>query len=148
MMNSHENLVLGVLLGAGLMYLLDPDRGRQRRDRVRGGVRHGTTSFGDVGDSIGARARRLRDRFTGAEAAAEAERDGKIEDSVLAARVRSRLGRMVTNPTGVMVSSEHGRVTLRGSIPDEEVRRLIDGVEGVPGVHDVINRLDRRTSPG
>ena len=39
-MNKTFSLVSGATLGAGLMYLLDPDRGRRRRALVRGkGIR-------------------------------------------------------------------------------------------------------------
>jgi osmotically-inducible protein OsmY len=60
------------------------------------------------------------------------------------ARVRSQLGRLVGDPSGIRVSAEHGRVTLRGHAKGGEMGALVEGVQSIPGVHDVINRLEVR----
>ena len=148
-MKNRENLILGMILGAGLMYLLDPDRGRRRRALIRDQVVHGAHEIEDFGGEIASKARHLRNRARGAMAETRSRFvHEEIEDSVLAARVRAHLGRLVAEPGNIQVSAEHGRVTLRGAAPDEEVRGLVDGVQEVPGVHDVINRIRKPESAG
>ncbi|MQA90091.1 MAG: BON domain-containing protein [Gemmatimonas sp.] len=149
-MRNQANLMLGVLFGAGLMYLLDPDRGRRRRALVRDQAVHGGHEVEDIGDGVASKARHLRNRARGAmlEVKNRLARELETNDSVLEARVRSHLGRLVSDPTSVEVSAEHGRVTLRGAAPDQEMRGLIEGVQEVPGVHDVISRLRRQRSKG
>src|SRR5688572_16016960 len=139
-MNKRENLILGMILGAGLMYLLDPDRGRRRRALIRDQMVHGAHEIEDLGGGMASKARHLRNRARGAvlDTKTRLSRE-EVEDSVLAARVRTHLGRLVSDPSTIEVSAEHGRVTLRGAAPNEEVRGLVDGVQDVPGVHDVIN---------
>ncbi|MEX2583309.1 MAG: BON domain-containing protein [Gemmatimonadota bacterium] len=148
-MKGRENLFLGMILGAGLMYLLDPDRGRRRRALIRDQVVHGTNELEDLGEGVASRARHLRNRARGAMIEARTRHNEEaIDDTVLAARVRSELGRLVSTPTSVQVSAEHGRITLRGVAPEQELRSLVDGVQGVPGVHDVINRIESRENAG
>jgi osmotically-inducible protein OsmY len=148
-MRNQENLILGILLGAGLMYLLDPDRGRRRRALIRDQVVHGAHEIEDFGGEVASRARHLRNRARGAmiEVRTRSMQE-EIEDSVLAARIRAELGRLIPDPGSVQVSAEHGRVTLRGAAADQEMRALVDGVQEMPGVHDVINRMRRRESAG
>jgi osmotically-inducible protein OsmY len=148
-MNKRENLILGMILGAGLMYLLDPDRGRRRRALIRDQMVHGAHEIEDLGEGVASRARHLRNRARGALAETRNRFPlEEVDDSVLAARVRSHLGRLVSEPSNIQVSAEHGRVTLRGAAPDQEVRALVDGVQEVPGVHDVINRIRKQESAG
>src|SRR5439155_220983 len=69
-MRHKENTILGFIsgaaIGAGLMYLADPDRGSRRRSGVRDKVAHGFRSFGSVLDK-GVRDLRNRARGTVAE---------------------------------------------------------------------------------
>lgn len=39
-MNNQGQLLMGMVLGAGIMYLLDPDRGKRRRSLVRDQMVH------------------------------------------------------------------------------------------------------------
>jgi hypothetical protein len=148
-MKKQEYLFVGVLVGAGLMYLLDPDRGRRRRALIRDQVVHGAHELEDLGGGLASKARHLRNRTRGAvlETTARFRRD-EVDDPVLEARVRSQLGRMASDSSGITVSAEHGRVTLRGTAPEGEVATLVDSVQNVPGVHDVINRLQARENAG
>ena len=144
-MKNRENLIFGMLLGAGIMYLLDPDRGARRRALIRDQMVHGANELEGLGGGMASKARHFRNRARGAMVEARHRmHEEAIDDAVLAARVRSQLGRLVSTPRHVEVTAEHGRVTLRGMAPDEEVRTLVDGVQHVPGVHDVINRLESR----
>jgi putative phosphoribosyl transferase len=75
-------------------------------------------------------------------------RDEAVDDTVLEARVRSELGRLVSNPGAIQVTAEQGRVTLAGSVLASEVERLVAGVEGVRGVREVANRMEAQREPG
>jgi hypothetical protein len=55
-------LLVGICLGAGLMYLLDPDRGRRRRALLRDKF---VGLSNDVGDAVSKTARDLRNRAQG-----------------------------------------------------------------------------------
>lgn len=147
-MNNREFLY-GLVFGAGLMYLLDPDRGRRRRALIRDQVVHGIHGLEDVGEAAAARGRDLRNRAQGvmAEARGRLGRE-EVEDVVLEQRVRSELGRLVSTPGSILVTAEHGRVTLAGYAILSEVERLVEGVHDVRGVHDVIDRLEKREHPG
>ncbi len=141
-MRNRESIALGMLLGAGLMYLLDPSRGRRRRALIRDQVVHGAHELEDLGGGVASRARHLRNRARGALHETRARLNvEEVDDRIVETRVRAGLGRLISDARNVEVSSEHGRVTLRGQAPREEVEQLVEGVQRVPGVHDVINRL-------
>ncbi|HET9251721.1 MAG TPA: BON domain-containing protein [Candidatus Eisenbacteria bacterium] len=130
----------GLMLGAGLMYLMDPSEGGRRRARVRDkGVRAWHRSSRVVGKA----GRDLRNRARGRIAdAASRLRSGGAPDTVIEERVRARLGRVVSHPGAVEVESIGGAVTLSGPILRSETQSLIAAVQSVPGVVDVENRLE------
>jgi len=59
----------------------------------------------------------------------------------LEARVRARIGRVATNPAAIAVLAEGSRVTLRGSVPPDELDDVLDEVAAVNGVREVYNLL-------
>jgi len=136
-------------LGAGLMYYLDPDRGRSRRALVRDQFVHtlhvlddavGVASR-DVGNrsrGIWAEARSLPTRFMGEE----------VADQTLVDRVRSTMGRCVSHPSSIEVMARQGCVTLGGPILAHEVDALRAAVAAVPGVTSVEDRLEVHDQPG
>lgn len=144
-MNNQESFFLGIVAGAGLMYLLDPARGARRRGLIRDQLVHGAHEVADLGEGVGSRARHLRNRAQGTLAETRARlREEEVEDPVLEARVRSELGRLVSNPGDIQVSAEQGSVTLSGSVPTGEMDDLLAGVEAVRGVRKVVDRLETR----
>jgi osmotically-inducible protein OsmY len=148
-MNRQESFVLGIVLGAGLMYLLDPERGRRRRALIRDQVVHGAHEIDDLRQGFASRARHIRNRARGVLVETRTRLvPQEVDDPVLEGRVRAALGRMVTDPSAIQVSAEHGRVTLRGVAPQSEVDTIADQVQEVPGVHDVINRMESRETAG
>ena len=145
-MSNSFNFLTGAGIGAGLMYLMDPDRGNRRRMLVRDQTVHGL--------HLGARAadKAIRDlqnraRGTVAEAWAAFRRE-ELPDAVIAERVRARLGRLVSHPNSIEVTAQQGRVTLSGPVLEHEVRELISRVRSIRGVRDVNNRLDIHKQPG
>jgi hypothetical protein len=66
-------MVLGALIGAGVMYVLDPDQGRRRRALIRDQV---VSKSNKAGDELEAKAGHMRNKAQGV----VAEARGAIED--------------------------------------------------------------------
>jgi uncharacterized membrane protein len=129
-----------VLAGLGLMYFLDPDRGRRRRAITRDKLGRGLDAARDAAATTG---RDLRNRARGvvAEAKTAIRGEGPVTDDVLAERVRSTLGRVVSHPGSIDVAAAGGVVTLSGPVLAREVDHLLSCVSKVRGVQDVENLL-------
>ena len=133
--------LLAAGIGAGLMYLFDPQNGRRRRALLRDQTVHmrrlardasRVTARDLAGRGAGMMALIAR-RLNGAEQAAS--------DSALTDRIRARLGRVVSHPHAVHVASRDGRVTVSGPILAVEAPRLLETIRSVAGVHAIDDRL-------
>lgn len=132
--------------GAGLMYLLDPERGRRRRAIVRDRLVRAAHRTGDAVDAtsrdVGNRARgvvaELRSRLANVE----------VSDGVLHERVRARIGSVIGHAGAIDAAVIDGQVSLRGPVLAGDVDRLVRRVRSVPGVREVINQLDVHDEPG
>jgi uncharacterized membrane protein len=146
-MERQGKLISGIILGAGAMYLLDPDRGARRRSLLRDQIVHAGNK---LGDGLSATARDTRNRAVGAAAGLRSKfRDDQSDDAILHERVRSAIGRVVSHPGAIVVTVSDGRVTLSGHVLAEEVDDLIRRVERVRGVREVHNELEvHRTAEG
>ncbi len=148
-MKRSTDLVTGMILGAGLMYLLDPDRGRRRRALLRDQLVSGMHKVEDLGEDVAAASRDVQNRARGVVAEAQSRlRSEEVDDSVLEARVRSEMGHAVSNPSAIHVTARDGRITLTGPILAQEVDSLLSTVRSVRGVSEVENRLDVHERPG
>jgi hypothetical protein len=135
-----------LLLGAGAMYLLDPDRGNRRRALARD---KSIRISRKVGEGLATTARDLRNRSAGAAAELKARfRPDLAGDEVIEGRVRTELGRVVSHPGSISVTVLDGRVILSGPVTRDEVELLLAAVGGVPGVREIENQLDVRDDPG
>jgi len=133
-------LIGGLGLGAALMYVLDPERGKRRRALVRDKV---AGAANRAGDRLGARSRDFRNRARGVAAQVKSiARPEIVDDSVLEERVRAELGRAVSNPGAIEVIALAGSVTLSGPVVTRELDDLLSAVRGVPGVANLENRLE------
>lgn len=142
--NPLVSFLAGAAIGAGLMFLLDPDRGTRRRALARDQV---LSAGRQAGDQLGAKARHIGNRARGLAASARARFQGEeAGDEVVEERVRAELGRVVAHPSPVTVKVEHGVVTLSGPILTAEREELISAVRAVRGVRDVEDRLDTHES--
>jgi BON domain-containing protein len=133
------SFLAGTAIGAGLMFLLDPDRGRGRRalvtDRILSAGRH-------AGEDVGAKARHLRNRARGVVAEARSRMHAHTEDDdTIAERVRTEMSRVVNRPGAVVVQVEDGVVTLSGELLEQEREDLIAAARKVRGVRDLEDRL-------
>ncbi|HZS04204.1 MAG TPA: SRPBCC family protein [Blastocatellia bacterium] len=146
--NSNTALALAVSLGAGagLMYLLDPDRGRRRRASLRDAaartIHQSSCAVGTTSRDVSNRARGLFARTT------SVFRSDDADDDVIEARVRSRLGRLVSHPHAVKATVSRGHVTLTGHILAREADGLASCVSKVRGVRGVDDQLQAHDQPG
>jgi hypothetical protein len=136
-MNKALTFGAGLVLGTGLMYLLDPDRGRRRRALLRD---KGAWALRKTGDCIEVTAHDLRNRAQGITHIHSSSEP--VDDRIVAERVRSKLGRVVAHPGAIEVNALNGAVTLSGPILVEEMSELLKCVNGVRGVKQVINNLE------
>ena len=146
MLQDRGAVLTGLGIGVGLMYLLDPERGRRRRARIRDQVAHGTIL---ARDAAGATSRDVTHRAYGAMSRLRGTLGRRpVDDGVLVERVRARLGRLVSHPHAVDVGAADGVVTLRGPILQHEVRRALNTVKRVAGVREVVNELEEHKETG
>ncbi|HZB27741.1 MAG TPA: hypothetical protein VE282_04190, partial [Gemmatimonadales bacterium] len=105
-MKGQEKLITGMVLGAGAMYLLDPDRGARRRSLLRD---QGVRVSHKIGDGLAATARDAKNRTVGAAAEIRSRfRQDQADDDVLHERVRSAIGRVVSHPGAITVTASDG----------------------------------------
>ncbi len=146
MEKQHWTLLGGVGLGAGLMFLLDPDQGRRRRALMRDKAVHSVnvtgTALRKTSRDVGNRARGLAARVEGR------VHSDRASEEVLEARVRSQLGRAVSHPGAIEVRVEDGRVILSGPVLAGEVDDLLSTVRKVRGVRSVESGLEVHAEPG
>jgi hypothetical protein len=139
-MNKKIALVGGLGLGAALMYLFDPDRGRRRRALIRDKAEGAANKAGDY---AGKMSRDLRNRAYGMVAETKSIfRHEEVTDDVLVDRVRSTLGRYPVHVGAIDVTAQNGNVALRGSVMESEMADIMRAVRSVRGVKGVENQLD------
>src|SRR6266550_5593274 len=121
--------------GAGAMYLLDPDRGARRRailgDKVSSAIRQLPRAARVSKQDLANRAYGIW---------AEAQHLFSVDaasDEVIEARVRSKMGRIVSHPHAIKVSCADGRIKLSGPILADEVPRLLKCSQTTAGVKAV-----------
>ncbi len=131
---SRGMAVLGSFgLGAGLLFLLDPAHGAERRAALR-----------DSAAEAGSRSSQWWARAAGFVRGLVTHPALAVPspDAALAYWVRSKMGRVASRPEDVVVDVEGGRVLLAGRLPAREIDGLLWAIWGVRGVRDVENRLE------
>jgi hypothetical protein len=136
---------LGAGAGAGLMYWLDPDRGKARRAQVESQIRGTARAFEDrVAKRIEDADNRLKGALAGARRYVAC--DEEISNEVLTQRVRASLGHATRHAHAITVESRNGRVILAGQVLGTEATAILAAAESVPGVKDVESRLELHDS--
>ena len=133
-------------LGAGLlaMYFLDRERGARRRALVSDKL---VSAGHRVPDKVSATARDMSNRARGTWAeATKLFSSDDASDQVVEARIRAKIGRVISHPHAVQVTARGGNITLDGVILEREVPELIKCVMGVRGVRTVDSRLKEHNS--
>lgn len=139
-------LLAAAVLGAAVMYLLDPRMGGRRRAMMRD--RFARTGR-EASEAMQGAATDAQNRAQGVVAEAYSRgNDQLVSDRVLVERVRSQLGGITTHPGSIEVTAHNGWVTLSGPILADEVDGLLARVRSVPGVLSVENHLDVHKEPG
>ena len=139
-MSNQGRTIAGALAGAGLMYLLDPDRGARRRALLRDQAIRARHRFAEGAEATG---RDLRNRALGTAAELRSRfRRESAGDEIVHERVRAALGRVVSHPSAIEVDVIDGRVTLGGQVLAHEVDELLRAVRGVRDVVEVRNELE------
>src|SRR5687767_5962520 len=103
-------------LGAGLMYFLDPDRGKRRRAMVRDAC---IRLSNETQDAVDVTRRDLTNRLHGFKSEMKSFFQGSaipLRDEQLTARIRSHLGRVASHPRAIDLECHDGRVVLRGPV--------------------------------
>lgn len=136
----------GIGIGAGLMYMLDPDRGSRRRALLHDKI---ISVANSVPDAVGATARDLGNRARGVVAGTKSLfKSDEVSDEVLVERVRSKMGRVISHPRAIEVAADQGHVTLSGPVLADEVDELLSCVSSVRGVAGVESQLEVHEQAG
>lgn len=134
--------VLGALLGALTAYLLDPDKGSERRSRLREAL---NGRLGHVRDRIEQRRRWSIDMLEGRldQVRQPGETGAALNDASLAAKVETELFADQSISKGkINVNVEEGVVVLRGEVDTAKQRTdLVRRARRIPGVADVTSLL-------
>jgi uncharacterized membrane protein len=137
-------LIMGGIAVA--LFLLDPDRGRIRRARLRD---QAARLARVAPDALSVTGRDTANRLRGVAAVASgAFRRESVNDVVLEERVRSALGRAPGHVGAVDVRAADGRITLSGAVLTTEADEFLRAAAAVAGVRDVEDALDRHDTPG
>jgi hypothetical protein len=145
-MNKGLAFGAGLGVGSGIMFLLDPDRGKRRRALLRDKC---AWSARKTGEAFEVTARDLRNRTQGIVSSIQSSLTSEpADDAVLVDRVRAKLGRVVSHPSAIEVTAQNGKVTLAGPILEDEVPYLLACVNRVSGVEEVVNNLEVHAEAG
>jgi hypothetical protein len=138
---GFARLLQGLAIGAAMMYLLDPDKGRRRRALLHDQLNRLGSDIGDLAHDA---ARDSANRLQGVRARVDRRRhgDGSVDELRLIERVRAALGRVVSHPHAIQVGAMQGTVRLSGPVLAHEFAAVLATARVVPGVTDVENRLD------
>ena len=138
---------LGVGVGAGLMYLLDPQGGRGRRALARD---KSLSALKQGGKAAAKTSRHLGNKTKGlvAEAGSKLRKSDLADDGQkLLKKVQKAVRASVSHPSAIDPILENGRVYLHGLVLASEVALLLAAIEAVEGVDSVENRLEIHESP-
>ena len=143
----HKGLTFaaGLGIGTGLMFLLDPDRGKRRRALLRDKM---VWASRKVAEGCQGTTLDLRNRAQGVIHGVQSRfSSAPVDDATLVERVRSKLGRLVSHPGSIHVTVQDGIVTFSGSTVAGEAIKLLKGVKRIPGVREVVTYLETQAEP-
>jgi hypothetical protein len=127
-------MLLGAGIGAGLMFLLDPEAGNRRRALIRDKM---TGLRNDASWALRRKVRHLGNKVFGAVVEWRIRiRGDRADDSTLEQRVRAQIGHAVSHPGALEVSARNGHVRISGPVlagEQEQIGRRLRGTRGVHG---------------
>jgi uncharacterized membrane protein len=133
----------GLLVGAGLMYFLDPFRGRKRRARIAEAATHAQRVERVL---VGKAVRDAQHRAHGLTERARHPMASQVSDGVLLGRARAALGRVVSHPSAIEIEVHDGRAIVRGAIFQREADDALRCIGKIPGISEVVDRLERHAT--
>jgi uncharacterized membrane protein len=125
------------------MYFLDPFRGRKRRARITEAATHAQRVEREL---VGKAVRDAQHRAHGLTERVRHPMQSEVSDGVLVGRARAALGRVVTHPSALEIEVRDGRAIVRGAILQREADDAVRCIRKIPGVRDVIDRLERHAT--
>jgi len=138
-MNEFLTLTACLAIGAAVMYLLDPDRGRGRRAFVRDKL---VSSLRKSARFVDQRSHDLENRVHGMVTERRLRRNkGCLDDNILAERVRAKMGHKIAHPHAIEVAALQGIITLAGRAPELEIVPALAAARQVRGVIRVKDRI-------
>ena len=138
-MNRVLRSLGGAAFAAAAMYWFDPASGRRRRARLRDKL---VSATGELRTAIDVGGRDLAHRIQGTLAVTRSAYNGRrVNDAVLAERVRSALGHVVSHPRSIVVTVSSGHVMLSGDVLADEFPQLMRAVRATQGVEAVQDKL-------
>lgn len=133
-------------LGAGLAFLLEPQRGLARRVWVRDKMGRGLRLSGRFFDK---RIRDLRNRVQGQVAELQASRtEPQVDNDLLIERVRAQLGHVLSHPASVDIIAHAGVVTVRGPVLEGEAEKIRERLSETRGVREFRIEVATEGVPG
>ena len=133
---------VGAGLGAGLMYLLDPQGGRGRRAVARD---KSVSALKNGGKAAAKTSRHLGNKTKGlvSQAGSKLRRsDLADEGEALLKQVRRKIRRTASHPMAVEVLVQEGNVVLHGLILASEVEGLLAAIQTIEGIAAIENQLE------
>jgi BON domain len=142
----RQAFIVGAVSGAAAAFVLDPEVGRQRRERLAARARRSQRRLIQSGRKG---ALRWRGHAKGAAHRIYAGSPAPLDDMGLAHRVESVLFRDTSVPKGsISVNAESGNVFLRGQVESlEQVEHATQVTRRIPGVEEVVNLLHLPGTP-
>ncbi|MEM9702440.1 MAG: SRPBCC family protein [Planctomycetota bacterium] len=145
MFEKTRGLLKGLALGAGAMYLLDPQYGATRRGKLKGQLVRAGSDYGKLWEKG---SQDLANRVRGHAYEAKGLLSGEtVDDETVERRVRSAAGHVLTDAGGLRVEARDGVVTLGGTVRPGEPDLLAPAVEKVRGVRSVESLLATAGEP-
>lgn len=126
---KFSELLIGMAVGAGLMYLFDPRAGNGRRGPLRDQLAEAKESVFDKPED----ARHLFNEM--------------IADNVLRDRVRAALERRISYAKAFHVEVAGGCAILRGPILSDDLLPALSAARAVRGITSVDSQLDVHDTP-
>jgi len=136
-------------IGAGLMYLLDPKAGAQRRrmvrDKTMDAARQTGSAVSSAAQTVG---RKMSDAYESVTGKAKAKAEElAIEAKDLSSHVMHELNQRWAG-NSIHADVEEGRVKLTGYASSNDVENILSVVRSIPGVIEVDNQLEMRDMAG
>ncbi len=158
--------LIGLLGGAALMYLFDPERGAARRAFLRDQANQmaesasesmeatatrlqneAKTQVNQAADSLESASKQARSQAKDSVEETEKRVREAVSDTALTAQVQVEIARSLRAPGAVDVSVNDSTVTLSGRILASEAQALVKKIQAMPGVRAVENHLELHDAP-